>query len=151
HPVELLGIKNSYRVLYGEDLFGKLELQEKYLILQCDREIKSVLMSLRSGFINIYKKEKEIKSVLMDLFPRLLPLFSAILISVDRKMCRSESEIISGIEDLCGLGISALSDLFCNNQRFKKQNVDLLVRFVETIDKIENFVNEIRKNYTESK
>ncbi|NLW31279.1 MAG: hypothetical protein GXY77_07480 [Fibrobacter sp.] len=150
HPVELLNIKNNYRVLYGDDLFSKMELQKNFIILQCDRELKSVSMSLRSDFINIFRKEKKIKSVLMTLFPRLLPLFCAILITVDRKMCRSESEIISGIEDLCGLGISALSDLFYDNQRFKNQNLNLLIRFVEAIDKIECFVNQIRENQTES-
>lgn len=150
HTVELLRIKNSYRVLYGDDFFGRIEIRERNLILQCERELKSISIRLRCELFNVSGKNNKIKSLLMNFFPQLLPVFSAILITVDRKMCKSESEVISGIEDLCGLGVSVLSDLFYNNRKIKNNNYNLFIRFVEAIDKIENFVNQIRENQKES-
>ncbi len=50
-PVKFLTMKESYRVLWGQDLLGKLEISREHLRLRCEQEFKNLLLRLRWIFL----------------------------------------------------------------------------------------------------
>lgn len=50
-PLELLEIHQRHETLLGEDHFARLELDDEHLRLQCEREMKRILIRLRQGLL----------------------------------------------------------------------------------------------------
>lgn len=50
-PIEFLDIKENYVVLYGKDVLAGLEIDIKNLRFQCEQELKSKLLNLKSFYL----------------------------------------------------------------------------------------------------
>ncbi len=51
-PIKFLSMKESYRVLHGEDAIASLEVDNAHLRLRCQQEMQNLLMRLRRHFLN---------------------------------------------------------------------------------------------------
>lgn len=50
-PIEFLDMKENYRVLYGKDLLKDLRIDTRNLRFQCEQELKSKLINIRSAYL----------------------------------------------------------------------------------------------------
>ncbi len=50
-PVKFLDIRDRHQVVVGKDPFDGLKISEEFLRLRCEQELKSLLFSLRSTFL----------------------------------------------------------------------------------------------------
>jgi hypothetical protein len=50
-PLELIEIQSTGRTVVGTDFFTRLAFQDEHIRLQCERELKSVLIMLRQGVL----------------------------------------------------------------------------------------------------
>ena len=134
-PVEILSIKQLYRVLSGEDVLLSVSLKKEDLHVQCMRELRGIALHLRREYI-IAEKIVRLEEIMMAAVTALLPVFKAVLIVFDKKIPHGRTEIIAAVEDLFGLGSSILSTIY-NCKRFNKKDVhswyDQLTITVDTI------------------
>ena len=136
YPIEFLDIQSNHRILYGEDVISGIKLEKEHLRLQCERELKGIALHLKTEFLRASGSKKEMEYLLSASIRKLIPLFKAILVLNDLKIPNAKSEAISAVEDLYGLGASAVSDIFYSSQHFKRDIVELSDRFAKTIDLI---------------
>ena len=61
YAIEYADIKENYRLIYGEDLIPTIFVDKHFLRLECETEIKSLLLKYKNNFILNIKSDKEIK------------------------------------------------------------------------------------------
>jgi len=71
-PLELLEIQQFHRVLMGEDDFAGHSFEAAHVRLQCERELKVLLMGLRQGLLASAGREKVVTALSVEAAERLL-------------------------------------------------------------------------------
>jgi predicted nucleotidyltransferase len=78
-PIELLDIRDSHRVLYGEDLTSGIEIDLENLRLQLEHELKGKLIQLRERYLETGGKSKQVADLMINSLSSFLVLFRAAL------------------------------------------------------------------------
>jgi predicted nucleotidyltransferase len=78
-PIELMDMRDSRRVLHGEDVVEGIEVHPENLRLILERELKSVLIQLDEGFLLTEGKPKPVRQLMVDSLSTVLVLFRAAL------------------------------------------------------------------------
>jgi predicted nucleotidyltransferase len=78
-PIEIADIKDSHRILYGEDVVSGIELSEQNLRHQIEHELKGKVIHLRERYLATGGKPKLIVDLMMSSLSSFLVLFRAAL------------------------------------------------------------------------
>jgi predicted nucleotidyltransferase len=78
-PIELMDIRDSRKVLYGEDILGEIEIHPENLRLILEHELKSNLIRLRDAFLDTGGKPKRVADLLVESLSTTLVLCRASL------------------------------------------------------------------------
>jgi hypothetical protein len=78
-PIELLDMRQSHRVLFGEDPLAGMTIEQEHLRLQLERELTEKLLSLREGYLLTKGKSKHILRLLASSINGILVLLRAAL------------------------------------------------------------------------
>ncbi len=77
-PVEFFNFREIHLTLTGEDLLARLVIDNDRLRLQCEREVKSMLVGLRQGYLGALGDRARLAGVLTGSMKSLLPLLRAL-------------------------------------------------------------------------
>jgi predicted nucleotidyltransferase len=80
--IELLDIKASRRVLFGEDLFAALEVPTRLHHLQVERELRTNLVRLRQSYLATPRNDKALLRLMTASLPSFTTLFRHALIAL---------------------------------------------------------------------
>ncbi len=78
-PIELLDMRQSHRVLFGEDPLADVTIQPEHLRLQLERELKEKLLVLRERYLLTGGSPKRVAELLTSSIASFLVLFRAVL------------------------------------------------------------------------
>lgn len=62
-PLELIEIQQRRLVLFGADYFASLEFKPEHVRLQCERELKSLVMGIRQGLVASTGRDKALSAI----------------------------------------------------------------------------------------
>jgi len=62
-PLELIEIQQTRRTVFGEDCFAELAFKEADVRLQCERELKTLLIGLRQGLLAAAGRSKALSAI----------------------------------------------------------------------------------------
>jgi hypothetical protein len=124
YPVEMLDIQSAHRILFGEDYFSNLEIDRDDLRLQCERELRGVSIHLRKEFVGSAAKSFHLGAVALASMKKNLPVFKALLRLNNKPVPKIRSDVVMAIEDLYGLGASALSGILNLDRQGKRPKLD---------------------------
>lgn len=143
-PLEVLDIKENYRVLQGIDVLNAIEIDKQDIFLQCERELKGFSIQLRRSSINLAQNEKQLFQLAADSMKDLIPVLKGIIALYDETIPNSKSEIVAKIEDLMNLGASSLSEVFNIANSVKKIDIkELLYKYCSDVDTIISIMEEL--------
>lgn len=77
--VELLDFQHTHETILGDDPFAGIEIAKHDVRLQCERELKAMLVRMRQGYIAAGGHRKLIRDVLISTAKGLAPLARAML------------------------------------------------------------------------
>ncbi|HUU15770.1 MAG TPA: hypothetical protein VMW72_01360 [Sedimentisphaerales bacterium] len=77
--VELLDFQLTHQTILGDDPFAALAFDKKDVRLQCERELKAMLIRLRQGYIAAAANKKLVRDVLISTTKGLMPFLRAML------------------------------------------------------------------------
>jgi len=77
--VELLDFQLTHQTILGQDPFASLTFEKKNVRLQCERELKAMLIRLRQGYIAAAANRKLVRDILISTAKGLAPLLRAML------------------------------------------------------------------------
>jgi hypothetical protein len=77
--IEFLDFQLIHQTILGDDPFAGLSFTKKDVQLQCERELKAMLIRLRQGYIAARGRKKFIRDILISTVSGLVPLLRAML------------------------------------------------------------------------
>ena len=77
--VEFLDFQLAHETVMGDDPFTSLEFDKKDVRLQCERELKAMLIRLRQGYIAAAANKKLVRDILISTARAMAPLLRAML------------------------------------------------------------------------
>jgi hypothetical protein len=77
--IEFLDFQLAHETIVGNDPFTSLEFDKKDVRLQCERELKAMLIRLRQGYIAAAANKKLVRDILISTAKGMFPLLRAML------------------------------------------------------------------------
>jgi len=112
NPIRFLTMKSSYRILYGTDVLANLVIDNTYLRLDCEKELRRIHRNLVEQYLSARANAKKLSQTVLTQFNALTPIFKALLVLSDKAVPTITSEVIGNVEVLYDLGASVLTDIF---------------------------------------
>lgn len=78
-PIEFLEIQENNIVLYGQELFKDMQIEQRHIRLFCEQQIKGKLIRLRQAYLEVGLKKKGIEALMKESMYGLMPIFRALL------------------------------------------------------------------------
>jgi hypothetical protein len=77
--VEFLDFQLVHKTIMGDDPFSSLQFDKKDVRLQCERELKAMLIRLRQGYIAAAANKRLVRDILISTAKGMAPLLRAML------------------------------------------------------------------------
>ncbi len=97
YPVEYTEIKNNYKILYGKDVVEHISLQKHDLRLQCEYEIKNILVRVRQLYLGNSDNPKFMVKTLEENSANLIRILNSALSLFDIPAAENYSDVIRKI------------------------------------------------------
>ncbi len=145
-PIEFLGMRMHYQLIYGEDVLQAVGVEEEDLRLACEREMKGKLLHLREGFLNAANNTRNMKSLISQSIAAFTTIFSAILSLKAVDLPGKRRELFSKMADEFDLDKKVFDDLMNvreNNVKFSKMDlINLMEQYIREIEKLTDMVDK---------
>ena len=111
YAIEYSDMKDNYKLIYGEDLVNTVNINKYYLILQCEAELKSLLLKYKNNFLMNIRSDREMKKVLDKVIKTLLVIFRAVLRLHDCNVPYRAVDIIDSVSNYLSFNKIVLNKL----------------------------------------
>ncbi len=99
-PLELIEIHQSHIPLFGHDYFETLALNDAHVRLQCERELKTILIGMRQGLLAAAGREKLIAAIDADVAESLIRTLRGLLWLKGQKEAKPSVHVVSEVESI---------------------------------------------------
>lgn len=99
-PLELLEIQQNHLTILGEDRFDDLTFEASHIRLQCERELKTILIGLRQGLLAAAGREKFIGALEMDVGEGLIRTMRGLLWLKGQREAKPAAGVVGEIEKM---------------------------------------------------
>ena len=97
-PLEFLEIQQCHLCLAGPDHFSDLSFDASHIRLQCERELKTILIAMRQGLLAAAGREKMFGTMESDIAERLMRTLRGLLWLHDQKDYLDAIQVVGHIE-----------------------------------------------------
>ncbi len=97
-PLEFLEIQQCHHCLVGPDYFSDLTFEIQHIRLQCERELKTILIAMRQGLLAAAGREKMFGAMESDIAERLMRTLRGLLWLHGKKEFLSAIQVVGQIE-----------------------------------------------------
>jgi hypothetical protein len=107
-PLELIEIQQQHVLLAGQDFFGELRFEAEHVRLQCERELKTLLIGMRQGLLAAAGREKELHPLEQSAVESLLRTLRGMMWLKGQFDPAGPEELISGVEQMLARELTAV-------------------------------------------
>jgi hypothetical protein len=135
-PIEFSDIKDSRRILYGEDPFAEIVINPAHIRHELEHELKGKLIQFREQFLLTEGKPRHVRELLIKSSSTFLVLFRAVLRLYGGNPSAKKLEALAELRK----HIEFDEDVF---HRFEDKTLDPLVLFARTLKAVETVVDVV--------
>ncbi len=99
-PLELIEIGQMHLTLFGQDHFADLSFDDAHVRLQCERELKVILIGLRQGLLAAAGREKVIAELETSVAENLMRTLRGLLWLKGQRQAKPAGDVLGEIEQL---------------------------------------------------
>ncbi len=99
-PLELIEIHQCHIPLFGHDYFETLAFNDAHVRLQCERELKTILIGMRQGLLAAAGREKLIAAIDADVAESLIRTLRGLLWLKGQKEAKPSVHVVSEVESI---------------------------------------------------
>ena len=107
-PLELLEIQSQHVTLLGEDTFADLSFADADVRLQCERELKTVLIALHQGLLASHGHAKHLPGIVHHAVERLSRTLRGIVWLKGVRKQQSLGELVAAVEQAAKLRLPGI-------------------------------------------
>jgi len=151
YPIEYSDIKERYKILCGENLIDGLNVEKKDLRLQCETEVKNLLVRLRQNYLakssNSFLDKIAIQKLIHSSSKTFMVIFRTVLKLSDEAVPKNHSDVVRFFwEKFKVQGIDFDGELFLKILEYRKnQKAIKTSEFEEVIQKLIESTNCVLK------
>jgi hypothetical protein len=136
-PLEFIEIQQQHITVWGSDHFAEITFERAHIRLQCERELKTLLLALHQGVLTAYE-DRHLQMLSDDLLDRLVRTLRGVLWLHDKRQPLPATQVVPEIEKLLGRPLPGVRKaLGSSDQDYWKQ----LRELDEEIQALEKFVD----------
>ncbi len=109
-PLEFLEIRQFHQVLFGPDPFNDLKLEDVHIRLQCEREMKTILLGLRQSLLACGGRDREIGRISEDAATALVRTLRGILWLNRKKEAKPADAVVAEAGMLLGRSLPGIKE-----------------------------------------
>lgn len=147
YPIEYSDIKERYSILYGEDIVKPLVLEKNNLRLQCEHEVKNLLIKLRQNYLAQSTNLKEIETLLKKSSKSFFALFRATLRLTNENVSFSHEEVINSLAEKVKIDKDVflrLLDLRTNSKAILKNEYEITIqKLIDSTNGILRYIDKL--------
>ena len=130
-PVEFLEMKDSYYLLYGQDLLKDLPIEKTNLRLQCEQQLKGKLIRIRQAYLEIGLNKKSLNALLKESLNSLFPIFRGLLrLKTAQEPSTDKKEIIKNM----ARNFATDADVFLSVLLNQKNSEEIFEKYIREIE-----------------
>ncbi|MFO7889544.1 MAG: hypothetical protein R6V04_04320 [bacterium] len=146
-PIEFFNMSQTYQVIQGDDVLKDLKFNKKDVRLQCERELKGKLLSLRQGYILTRGKKKKMSQLINESMVTFISIFKALLFLKKSEVPVKKSDVILSMCRVFDLDESVFSVLLAHRKDSVKVSKDylhdILKKYIKEIQKLSKVVDSM--------
>ncbi len=137
-PLEFVEIKQQHVTVFGDDYFEDLSFKDNHIRLQCERELKVILISLRQGLLAAAGREKFIGALEVDIGEGLMRTLRGLLWLKGQQEGRPAVEVLSEVEKIADRKLTGVRTALDPSAHHGWDEFESLYRDVEALGEIAN-------------
>ncbi len=102
-PLEFLNFALVHLAVYGDDIFADLRIDRKALRLQCERELKVMLVSLRQGYLTMLEDKKRLREAFFKSIKSYIPLMRGLIYMLGKEPPVAASQVMETLSAMTGV------------------------------------------------
>lgn len=150
YAIECSDIKDRNRILYGEDLISQLSVDRKDLRLQCENEVKNLLIRLRQTYLISVSDKKVLQNLIKGSSKTFMVIFRTILRLTSTQVSNEHSEVLKSFANKMDEGGIAFDlDMFLKileyrkNPRVIKNEEEVVQKLIDTTNSVLKYVDKL--------
>lgn len=146
YAIEILEIKSSRKVLYGEDTFALIEPRMDQYRAQVERELRHNLVRLRQGYITAGGNHKAVIALMTKSSSTFALLFRHALVALGEDPPGTKREAVERLAAKLGLASVSFRNLFdIRAGKLKAKSLDAELIFRDYLEMITRAVDEVSR------
>lgn len=137
-PLELLEIHQQHATILGTDHFEQVEFAEANLRLQCERELKTVLIGMRQALLAAAGREEFVDAIQAGIAENLLRTMRGMLWLRERRQALPADRVVADVEGLTGLKLGGVRMALKTQLTHDWGHFETLYRDVEKLGEVVN-------------
>lgn len=147
YPVEYTEIKNNYKILYGKNLVTPITVPKDALRLQCEYEIKNILVRIRQIYLGNSDNPQFMIKTLEEISLKLVRILKVVLSLFDIHVNDDYSEVIHKMTAQIKFDGEIFVEILSakeNKRKIAPQKIEIIVqRAINSTDLLYKFVNNL--------
>lgn len=135
-PLELIEIHQRHITLFGEDHFATLSVNDTHVRLQCERELKTILIGMRQGLLGAAGREKLVGAIETEIGERLVRTLRGLLWLKGQREPKPSTQVISELENIIQRRLPGVRDVLSVTAPHGWEQFRALYEDVETVGKV---------------
>lgn len=144
YSIEYADIRSNYRLLYGQDLVQNIKIDKYYLRLQCESELKNLLLKYKNNFMLNIKHDRDMKFLLAQVIKSLLVIFRSVLRLYDMEVPYRAVDIIEQVSQILKFNkivMTKLAKVRYENDDYTKQELTFVE--AELLNDIQGILKQV--------
>lgn len=108
--LEFLEIQQHHRTLFGPDPFVDLSFRDADIRLQCERELKTILLGLRQSLLSCAGRDRELARIGEEAADTLVRTLRGLLWLKGRREAKPAEEVIADVGALLGRSLPGIKE-----------------------------------------
>lgn len=148
-PIELMDIKESHRILFGEDVLKALPVNQTNLRFQLEHELKGKLIQLRESYLLTGGKDREILELMIRSLSTFQVLLRAMVRFFDVNVPQKKADAVESLSKHVSFDLSVFETLQkLKDGRLKAKDVDarnIFGTYLSAVESAADLVNDLER------
>lgn len=154
YAIECSDIRERNKIIYGENLIDNLNIDKKNLRLQCETELKNLLIRLRQTYLAKSNDKKVLKNLIYMSSKTFMVIFRTILRLLNEPVPIQHADVVMKFSDKvkeCNCGIDFDCEMFLKILEFrskpkhiKNEEFELIIqKLIDTTNSVLKYVDKL--------
>jgi predicted nucleotidyltransferase len=147
YPIEYSDIKERHKVLYGEDFLDCLVIENCFLRLQCEAEIRNLLIKLRQNYLKNSDDKKLIDNLVKKSATSIIAIFRAVLRLMGQTVPSTHREVVNLLAAKIDFDKDIFTDILLLREEGKsvnnKDSIIVIQRLINSLKVVLKYIDKM--------